>query len=297
MNLQITNLQRDVLQNKRLFIFGKVGQGKSTTGNTLSGKKPFTTADSNRGVTQNIETFFEPELRLTIIDSPGVLDSENDVLFHEAFLESVESHDFDKNFLNKLQNDNTHQIDVFCMVCKLDENGESMFLDEAEKFVKLFSKSAISSLMIMFLENKKKSLGDGEFKSIIEKSKGYKYLMKGKEDNLKFLREFKCKDECKGNNKCECHLIPYCKWSENPSYYETENLQKAINSVEKPFTLFQIGCTIQLIRNELEFVQNKNKQQFYAQPPSIKLIDYQSVSQYLFCIFLLVLIFMIYFCT
>jgi len=103
--MNILHLQRDVLQNKRIFIFGKVGQGKSRMGNTFSGELPFTRADEICGVTRDIETFLKPEFRLTIIDSPGVLDTEDGLLFHRAFIESIKSHQFERNFLNRLKID------------------------------------------------------------------------------------------------------------------------------------------------------------------------------------------------
>jgi len=140
----------------------------------------------------------------------------------------------------------SNQIDVLCMVCKIDEKNRPNFLDETKKFVKLFGRSAISSMMIMFLEQKGNQMADVKLRGEIENSQGYQYLMEEKKNHKTFMGE---KDAVKS--------IPFCRWNNLAYDLETisiqrNSLQAAINCVETPFTLAQIDNAIQLIRNELE---------------------------------------------
>ncbi len=222
------NLQRE-LANKCIFLFGKLGQGKSRTGNTFSGEISFARNEARLGVTRDIEIFFSEVYRTTIIDSPGILDPGNRTLFHDAFIRSLET----RALIPRLP------IDVFCIVTKFDEDNRPNFLDVAQNFVKLFGRSGTFSLMIMCIVKEGRENEDFD-REEVKNSDGYKYLMEVK-------REF----TQRGNTQ----EIPFLRWNnlttnEIQMQNQIFDLRENINRVERNFSLEHTEFAIQLIKNE-----------------------------------------------
>ena len=229
------NLQH-VLENKCIFLFGKKGQGKSSTGNTLSGRTPFNRNDETPGVPRSLEIYFSKEHKTSIIDSPGILDIVERTLFHRAFIRSIESKISEKNLRFKLP------IDIICIVTKFDETNKPCFLDVAYSFVKLFSRSGTFNLMIICIEKEEgtKRMSENDFTKEVETSDGYRYLMKVKRGDEKTTEK-----------------IPYCRWdnlAKTPEDMQRQikDLGKKINQVESVFSPDDLESTIQLVRSEYE---------------------------------------------
>ena len=228
----------EVLENKFIFLFGKKGCGKSTTGNrfieSTTGNRP--RFGNNR---ENLEIVFVNVYRTAVIDSPGILDEADRTIFHRAFIRSIESPVFEENLRFKLPF-------IFCMVVKFEENNMPNFLDVAQNFVRLFGRSGTFSLMILFIE-RDGILGDKDFRQAVENSDGYQYLMRVKrgEEHHRIL-----KNE-------ETNRIPYCRWDNLSNAIADQQgqmteLRAAINGVDRPFS--RLDFAIELIRNELYYL-------------------------------------------
>ena len=188
-------------------------------------------------MTKNIEFFCKNNI--TIIDSPGILDTQDKTLFHKAFIESIESDIPDQNLSLKLP------IDIMFLVTKFDQTNTPNFLDVAQNFVRLFTRSATFSLMILFIERDKAGiLDDNVFRQAVENSDGYQYLM-----------------NVKRGDENTTMKIPYCRWDNLAK--TPEDMQRQIRALEakiklvtRPFSIDDMEFAIQSIRNEHDHLEN-----------------------------------------
>ena len=181
------------MEGKKVFLIGPIGYGKSTTGCTLlESRNAFTKgADMNRVTTSYSSKLGSNGMR--VIDSPGVGDLTDDIVFQTRFLEN-------KDYLLSIL-----PIDAFVLVIKFDGDQSKGFYLAAQQYFRYFGRMAIKSLMIFCIQgNERRIYSDDDFRRIFLETDGYKYLL------------------TKNNGKS----IPYCLWDNfSPSYFEDQKNQ------------------------------------------------------------------------
>ena len=115
---------------KKLVLIGQVGNGKSSTGNTLCGEEIFTVGNDINRVTTEIEKGYCTDY--TLVDCPGFGDPANETFFLTKFLE------LKTNFLQLTPLDSFILVDAFILVIKFDQDKSSSFLDASQQFIKAF---------------------------------------------------------------------------------------------------------------------------------------------------------------
>jgi ribosome biogenesis GTPase A len=127
------------LKDKRVLLVGPPGSGKSSTGNTLSNNRIFTTGNRPSRVTTEIE-IKRSQNGLIICDMPGLDSDMNDEVFLESFLKT-------KNALKE-----GIPIDALVSVIKFDINVGQGFLRASEQFFKAFGTIGIESLIFLCIQ-------------------------------------------------------------------------------------------------------------------------------------------------
>jgi hypothetical protein len=154
------------MESKKIFLFGPIGYGKSTTGCTLLRKRNgFTSGSDIQRVTGVLRSQVGTN-GILVIDSPGVGDASDDTVFQEQFLKN-------KNYLL-----NILPIDAFILIIKFDENQSRGFFLAAQQYFRYFGRMGIKSLMILCIQgNPKRIYSNEDFRKIFLTTDGYKFLL------------------------------------------------------------------------------------------------------------------------
>jgi predicted GTPase len=207
---------------KKLVLIGQVGNGKSSTGNTLCGKLVFSIGNDINRVTTKIKN--ANCNNYIIFDCPGFGDPENETFFLTTFLERK------TEFLQLTP------IDAFILVIKFDKDKSSSFLDAVQQFMNAFGITGLKSLMILCIQsNDNINYSIDEFENIILNSDGYLHLLENNENKN----------------------VPYCPWDnlDKDKYGDQENCFTENLNKLSAFTSEEMKNAFFTIDNEI-----KNKQ-------------------------------------
>ena len=165
---------------KYFLLFGDIGAGKSSVGNSLLNEDVFDVGENTTDrCTQEIKIALVLKRKLfgdlTIIDTPGIGKTRDEKqVFHRAILNN-------KEVICKID-----KVDAFVLVVKFNNDQASSFVASADEFVKLFSVRALSSLVVLCIQVGTKRYGINNFDEVIKNSNGYKHLAERFGDKIEY---------------------------------------------------------------------------------------------------------------
>ena len=209
---------------KTFLLIGRIGNGKSTTGNKLLHKDVFTRGSRMDPITKQVQCEISADNELMIFDCPGFGDVNDQLLFLEAF----------KNSKSAL--DSVPQVEGIILVVKFDKDQSNGFTGAAKEFLSAFSSRSIMSLMLLCIQgNNELIYSQREFEGILYNSEGYKFL-KAKNNNID---------------------IPFCLWDNFNEYFEQNlNFNRAIAQLQ-PLDGIALPFVFDFVDKEIENIKEK----------------------------------------
>jgi hypothetical protein len=209
---------------KTFLLIGRIGNGKSTTGNKLLNKDAFTRGSRMDPITKQVQYEISADNKLMIFDCPGFGDVNDQLLFLEAF----------KNSKSAL--DSNSQVEGIILVVKFDKDQSNGFTGAVKEFLSAFSSMSIKSLMLLCIQgNNELIYSQREFEGVLYNSEGYQFL------------------KARNNN----NDIPYCLWDNFNEYFEqTQNFNSAISRLQ-PLDGIALPYIFNFVEKEIENIKEK----------------------------------------
>jgi translation elongation factor EF-1alpha len=209
---------------KTILLIGRIGNGKSTTGNKLLRKDAFTRGSRMDPITKQVQFEVSADGQLTIFDCPGFGDVNDQLLFLEAFKKS------------KQALDSNSPVDGIILVVKFDKDQSNGLTGAAKEFLSAFGSLSIKSLMLLCIQgNTELIYSQGEFRDVLYNSEGYKFL------------------KAKNNN----NDIPYCLWDNFNEYFEqNQNFNRAISGLDSLDSV-RFSYIFDFVDKEIENIKEK----------------------------------------
>jgi ABC-type dipeptide/oligopeptide/nickel transport system ATPase component len=206
------------LAQKRLFIIGPPGAGKSRTGNTLTNGNHFKYGRSLDRITTEVRIRSHPD-GLMIGDMPGFDDAKDDDVFLLKFIE------------RRAELEQRLPIDALLLVIKFEKHLGTKFLHSAKQFLRLFGTPSLKSLIILCIQGDEKEIyPDDDFEQVLRITDGYVHL---KEKN-------------------EGRDIPFLLWDNIQPYpSQIQNLISCLRN-RRQITQTEMGFIFQMVENELQ---------------------------------------------
>lgn len=148
---------------RKFFLLGPTGSGKSSTGNKLTRRNNFTVGNKRDRVTAEVR-IQNDQNGLIVGDFPGFgVDINNDDIFLETFLQ------------HRSEFESILPIDALILIIKFDKETGNGFLRAAKQFVKLFGSVSIRSLMLLCIQgNEELIFSNDDFDFVVRNSDGYR---------------------------------------------------------------------------------------------------------------------------
>lgn len=217
-------------RKKVLFIFGKMGSGKSNTANKLLQKDVFDVGNGQEAMTTEMNRGENDDF--IIFDFPGTGEHEDRYL--------LEFHNHRKILIDSAP------INAFIFLSKLDKNNPVPSLDVAKDFFRFFGVTGLDTLMFLCIQEGIR-LGQDNFRGYLHQTEAYKFL----------------NDELRNNNQVfnrEHVDIQHCLWDNRDKYFgQDDNFRNCLNTLQE-FKSENLRNPVQNIDDEVrEIIEKKKK--------------------------------------
>jgi hypothetical protein len=223
-----------VPRKKVLYIFGKMGSGKSNAANNLLQKDIFNVGNGQEAMTTEMNRGENDEF--IIFDFPGTGEHE------DRYLLEFDNH---RQILIKAA-----PINAFIFVSKLDNNNPVPSLDVAKDFYKFFGIHGLKTLVFLCIQDGKR-LGQDQFKDYLHQTEAYIYL----NDMLRINNQlFSIK-----------HVdIQHCLWDNQNEYHNQQvSFRNCLNTLQRENLNFKsenLMNPVQQVMDEIAIIKKRKKE-------------------------------------
>lgn len=219
-----------VPRKKVLFIFGKMGSGKSNTANNLLKKDDFNVGNGQQAMTIQMNRGENNEF--IIFDFPGTGEHQDRYLL-----------EFDNHRQDLI---NAAPINAFIFVSKLDRNNPVPSLDVARDFYKFFGVNGLKTIVFLCIQDGIR-LGQNQFREYLHQTEAYTYL----------------NDMLKNNNQLFRinHVdIQHCLWDNQNEYYDQQvSFRNCLNTLQE-FTSENLMNPVQQVMDEIANIRIRRRE-------------------------------------